>query len=160
MDSTIRLATIDDARVLAELRYELRSAITLPQETPSSFIPRCERWMTERLHADRGWWAWLADGDDGPLGTVWLHQLDKLPNPVAEREAHGYISSFFVKPHARGSGIGTALLRAALSASDSRGFDSVILWPTRRSRSLYERHGFASHDDVVVRVLARDRTST
>lgn len=86
---------------------------------------------------------------------MWLHRLEKLPNPVAEPEGHGYITSFFVKPEARGAGVGTTLLQAVLNACESRGFDSVILWPTPRSRPLYERHGFAARDQVLVRVLAQ-----
>jgi GNAT superfamily N-acetyltransferase len=153
MRAEIRRATAADARALAELRYAFRSAIAAPQEARDDFVARCERWMADRLHRNAGWWAWLADGAEGPLGTVWLHRVEKLPNPVAEREAHGYITSFFVKPEARSAGIGTALLRAALAECESRGFDSVILWPTPRSRALYERHGFAAREDVFVRVL-------
>jgi len=171
MRTVIRPAADDDARLLAELRYEFRSAITPPQESASEFVTRCARWMAERLrvrsdvrndgHEQRDedgggpthWWAWLALHDGVPCGTVWLHRFDKLPNPVAERESHGYITSLFVKPEARGAGAGTALLRTALSVCETERFDSVILWPTPRSRSLYQRHGFAPRDEVLVRVL-------
>jgi GNAT superfamily N-acetyltransferase len=159
MHSEIRPATARDARILAELRYEFRSAITPARESASDFIARCERWMKERLpsnHAEnheKHWWAWLAHHNTVPCGTVWLHRFDKLPNPVEEREAHGYITSLFVKPEARGAGVGTALLGAALSVCESAGLDSVILWPTPLSRSLYQRHGFAPRDDVLLRVL-------
>jgi GNAT superfamily N-acetyltransferase len=159
MHAEIKPATSRDAHILAELRYEFRSAITPARESASDFIARCERWMVERLRSnDRGsrdnnWRAWLALCEEVPCGTVWLHRFEKLPNPVAEREAHGYITSLFVKPDARGGGVGTALLGTALSTCQSLGIDSVILWPTPRSRSLYRRHGFARSDGVLLRVL-------
>lgn len=151
--AAIRPATAADAPVLAKLRFAFRSAITPPTETEPEFVARCERWMAERLADDRGWWAWLATDGGDAIGTVWLHRLEKLPNPVGEREAIGYITNFFVCPDARGAGVGTALLRTVLGACESRGFGSVILWPTPRSRPLYERHGFASREDVFVRVF-------
>jgi GNAT superfamily N-acetyltransferase len=85
------------------------------------------------------------------VGSVWLHFLEKLPNPVAEPEWHGYISSLFVRPAVRGSGLGSRLLVAALEECDRRGCDAVLLWPTPRSRSLYLRHGFTVRDDVLER---------
>jgi hypothetical protein len=35
----------------------------------------------------------------------------------------------------------------------AEGLDAVILWPSARSRSLYERHGFAVRDDLFERRL-------
>ena len=77
--------------------------------------------------------------------------LEKLPNPVAEPEWHGYVSSLFVCPDARGAGLGSRLLGAALAECDRRGCDAVVLWPTPRSRSLYLRHDFAVRDDLLER---------
>ena len=39
---------------------------------------------------------------------------------------------------------------AAMAWCRGNGIDSVILWPTSRSRSLYERHGFAVRGDLLV----------
>jgi GNAT superfamily N-acetyltransferase len=148
--ATTRPAVADDARLLAELRYEFRSAILPPEESSTDFITRCEHWMSNRLRGAGGWWAWLAVGDAGAVGTIWLHHIDKLPNPVAECEAIGYITSLFVKPEVRGLGIGSALLRTALAECEAAQCDSVVLWPTPQSRTLYARHGFTSREDVFV----------
>ncbi len=148
---------MEDARTLAELRYEFRSALKPALESAAEFIARCEAWMAERLGGDGGWRAWLAVGDEGggPLGTVWLQRLEKLPNPVGEGEAIGYISSFYVKAEVRNGGIGTQLLRTAIAAAEECGCEYIILWPTPQSRGLYERHGFAVRDSVLVRVGGR-----
>ncbi|HEX6534148.1 MAG TPA: GNAT family N-acetyltransferase [Gemmatimonadaceae bacterium] len=154
----IRFATAADARALARLRFAFRSAIAPPEEDEATFVARCERWMAERLAGGDGWRAWVAERDGGIVGNVWLHLIEKLPNPVAEPESHGYITNFFVLEHARGAGVGAALLGAALGEGERLQLDAVILWPTPRSRSLYERHGFAVRDDLMERRGTTRRT--
>ena len=106
--------------------------------------------MAARL-ATAAWRSWVLERQGELVGSVWLQLLEKLPNPVAEPEWHGYISSLFVRPDARGSGLGSRLLVAALEECDRRGCDAVLLWPTPRSRSLYQRHGVALRDDLLER---------
>ena len=139
----IRLATPTDAEALARLRYEFRTALDAAVESPTAFHERCTTWMAERLGADGPWRCWIAETPSESVGAIWLHFLEKIPNPVDEPEAHGYITNLYVRPDCRGSGIGERLLATALEECDRRRVHSVVLWPTPRSRSLYERHGFA-----------------
>jgi GNAT superfamily N-acetyltransferase len=88
-----------------------------------------------------------------PVGTAWLQLIEKLPNPVAEPEVHGYVSSLYVEPSRRGVGIGARLLETCLRTCEEEGVDAVLLWPTARSRALYARHGFAIRDDVMEKRL-------
>ena len=106
--------------------------------------------MAERL-ANRSWQAWVAECDGTMVGHAWLYVIEKLPNPVAEPEWHGYITNCYVQPAYRGKGIGSQLLTAALDECGARRCDAVILWPTPESRSLYQRHGFAVRDDLLQR---------
>ncbi|HKP50323.1 MAG TPA: GNAT family N-acetyltransferase [Gemmatimonadales bacterium] len=145
----IRPATADDADILARLRYEFRASLATVEERDSDFLPRCARWIRERLEAGSQWNAWLAHSAGSPVGTIWLQWIEKIPNPVTELEWHGYITSLFVRESFRGNRLGTALLETALAACRTRGVDAVILWPTPRSRSLYLRHGFSVQDDLM-----------
>jgi predicted GNAT family N-acyltransferase len=72
-----------------------------------------------------------------------MHFMSKIPNPSAELERHAYISNVYVTPGSRG-GVGTRLLNAAIGAAKASYVDSVVLWPTEQSRSLYLRQGFAA----------------
>lgn len=158
--ASIRPATAADVPVLARLRYDLRATMTAPVEAVGPFLARCERWMREHLRPDSGWRCWVAEvGDERPsvAGTIWLHTMEKIPNPVAEPESHGYVTSFFVRADLRGTGIGSALLDVVLREGERQGLDALILWPTPRSRSLYERHGFAVRDDVLERRAGASR---
>ncbi len=148
----VRRATPEDAPSLARLRYEFRAAVSPPEETEDSFVPRCEAWMAARLApASSSWCVWVADAGEDLVGTVWLQLLEKIPNPVAEPERHGYVSNLFVQPSHRGYGLGAALMEAALRECDDSQVDAVVLWPTPRSRSLYQRFGFEVRDDLMER---------
>jgi GNAT superfamily N-acetyltransferase len=109
--------------------------------------------MSLRLAARTPWRCWIAEADGRIVGTIWLQIIEKLPNPVDEAEIHGYITSVYVEPSMRGFGIGSMLLDAAIDACSREGVDALILWPTQRSRSLYERYGFAVRDDLLERRL-------
>jgi GNAT superfamily N-acetyltransferase len=145
----IRPAAVADAEILARLRFEFRTSFGNVKETAVDFLPRCERWIRDRLLEGGRWSAWMAEQDGVPAGTVWLQWIEKIPNPVAELEWHGYITSLYVRERFRGKRLGTALLEAALGACRARGVDAVILWPTPRSRTLYQRHGFLVRDDIM-----------
>lgn len=144
----IRTATIADARVLAELRWEFRSAQNPAVETRDAFVRRCAAWMRRELQEGREWTAWVAVQEHAIVGQAWLHIVGKIPNPVAEREQLAYLSNLYVQPSSRG-GTGTRLLEAVLDSCRANGIDRVVLWPSKRSVTLYLKHGFLRGGDVM-----------
>jgi N-acetylglutamate synthase-like GNAT family acetyltransferase len=142
----IRDATTADARRLAELRYEFRSGLAGVVEDREPFIERCSAWMASRLAND--WKCWVASREGTIVGQVWLHRIEKMPNPVGNPEVHAYITNLYVKPDSRG-GVGGRLLAQALEWARQQAVDAVILWPTPRSRSLYLRYGFEAPEDML-----------
>jgi GNAT superfamily N-acetyltransferase len=153
LEPRVRRAIAADANGLAELRFAFRTSLAEPVESRPEFLTRCATWMRSRLGGETHWRAWILDTDAGAVGTVWLQIVDKLPNPGIEHELHAYITNLFVQTDHRGRGAGGRLLSAALAECDALGVDTVFLWPTPQSRSLYERHGFAAKDSVMFRVL-------
>ena len=150
---SIRMGRPSDAARLAALRLEFRASIGSPEEGDAAFLARCTEWMESRLDDGSHWQAWIAEANGDLLGTVWIQVIEKIPNPIAEPEVNGYLTNFYVVPRARGTGIGTALLDAALDWCREREVHAVILWPTRRSRPLYERHGFAPPAALMEKVV-------
>ena len=106
--------------------------------------------MRPRLHGDSRWAVWLAERDDEIVGQIWVQIVEKIPNPGPESELHAYVSNFFVLPAERNSGAGTQLLHAVVDHCRSLGVDTVFLWPSERSVTLYRRTGFERPDDVLV----------
>jgi GNAT superfamily N-acetyltransferase len=150
MTAHIRRATPDDAGALAELRWEFRAGREPAVEDHDAFIARCAAWMRHELGGDV-WRAWAAIDERGVIiGQVWVDLIRKVPNPVGERERHAYLSNLYVKPDARG-GTGTALLEAALEWAGANEIDSVVLWPSERSVTLYRRHQFTQESRVMER---------
>jgi GNAT superfamily N-acetyltransferase len=154
----VRAAVADDAERLASMRWDFRSEMNPASEDRERFVARCAEWMRVRLEGGGAWRCWVVEDDAGLVaGQLWLELIEKLPNPGPELEVHGYITNVYVDPGLRGRGAGEALMRAALEFCRVTRVDSVILWPTERSRSLYARHGFESPNDMMELVLDSGR---
>jgi ribosomal protein S18 acetylase RimI-like enzyme len=151
---TIRLAASSDAPTLAQLRYDFRASQDPVTEPEPDFLVRCTNWMAARLVPGGSWRCWVAEEAGRLVGTLWLQLIEKIPNPVAEAESHGYITNVYVEPSRRGAGLGSRLLDTCVRACTADGMDALILWPSARSRRLYERHGFAVRDDLFERRLS------
>ncbi|MBI3493077.1 MAG: GNAT family N-acetyltransferase [Acidobacteria bacterium] len=145
---TIRPASPEDAAALAELRWEFRAGRDPAVETHDAFVERCTAWMRRELSIATAWRAWVAVRGPAIVGQVWLQTFQKLPNPSAERERHAYLSNLYVQPAERG-GAGTPLLEAAIAWARANEMDYVILWPSARSVTLYERAGFTHRGRVM-----------
>lgn len=144
----IRTATVADAKALAEMRWQFRSTQDAPTEPHDVFVRRCAVWMRRELQVGSSWKAWVAVDRHVIVGQVWLHTIQKIPNPVAEGEQLAYLSNLYVDVAARG-GTGTQLLESALAWCRAARIARVVLWPTRRSVTLYLRHGFSHGGDVM-----------
>ena len=144
----IRPATSADAAALAALRWEFRAGRERAAEAEAAFLDRCSAWMRHELGAAGAWRAWVVDDNGAIVGQVWLRVIEKVPNPVGERDRHAYLSNLYVRASARG-GAGTRLLETVLDWAAGHGVDRVVLWPTPRSVGLYERYGFVRSGDVM-----------
>jgi GNAT superfamily N-acetyltransferase len=94
------------------------------------------------------WRCWVIEDGKELLGHVCVELFEKMPNPVNEPELHAYVTNFYVVPEKRGGGLGEKLLSKALSWCRGQGADSIILWATPGSRSLYRRCGFSESEDL------------
>jgi GNAT superfamily N-acetyltransferase len=152
----IRRGAPEEAAELARLRYAFRAELDPPVESESAFVARCTGWMHQQLGPGGSWSCWVAADGTALVGTVWLQLIEKLPNPVGHAGFHGYVSSVYVVPHLRNTGIGSALLAACVTEAGTKGLDALFLWPTDLSRPLYERQGFAVPEDLLERRSGTD----
>ncbi len=151
-DAQVRRATAIDAAALAKLRYEFRTTSKPAVESAAEFLPRCIAFMERRLGDESRWRVWVLEHGGAIVGNIWLQIIEKLPNPNDDRELHGYVTNFFVRPEHRNGGAGSRMLKTLLDDCERVGIDTVFLWPSDRSRPLYGRHGFKP----ATAILARD----
>ena len=102
----------------------------------------------ERALSSDSWRCWAAMVEGQIVGQVWVHLIEKIPNPLAELESHASITNLYVQENARG-GMGNGLMDIALAWCRAHEIDAVILWPTELSQTLYQRKGFAVTPDVM-----------
>jgi GNAT superfamily N-acetyltransferase len=151
---TIRLASQADAPSLARLRYAFRSGIDITTENEAIFLDRCTAWMEEHLAAESRWTCWVTEKSGKLTGCVWVQLVEKIPNPRDESESHAYLTNFYVQESMRGKGVGSRLLQEVIAWCRTHDVHAVILWPTKRSRGLYARQGFAVRDDLMELIIA------
>ena len=145
IDARIRRAVADDAPALARMRLDFKREDNDGAQAPVSeatFVDAAGPWMRERLE-NGSWLAWVAEVDGQVCGQVFLHVVEKVPDPYPGPAVLGYVTNFYVTPAHRGHGLGNLLLDALRTHTRAENFDTLVVWPSERSASLYKRTGFA-----------------
>ena len=127
----IRRASPDDADLIGELLHDFNTEFEEPTPSAAELATRIRELLprdTEVLLA-------------GDVGLVLL----RFQPSLWSRNDEAYLAELYVRPAARGAGIGRALLLAALDVARQRGADYIHLGTTEddvAARHLYERIGF------------------
>ena len=149
MTCRVRLASTDadaDLTALAGLRFRWRQEEGGESGDLGTFAPAFAAWLRDHADSHIGF---LAEVDGEPVGMAWLGILVRIPGPERFQRYAGMIQSVYVRPDARGRGIGAALVDAAIANARERGLDYLGVHPSERSYPLYERAGFARTASVL-----------
>jgi ribosomal protein S18 acetylase RimI-like enzyme len=150
MGVTIRAATVDDARAIAEIhvagwRFAYRGQMPDTLLDALSVDEREARWRqsieTPRTPEVRTWVAAAADGRVAGFAMSGPERAKEPAAGVAE------IYAIYVDPARLGSGMGRALMEMAVGDLRTRGFVDVVLWvldTNERARRFYEAAGMAA----------------
>ena len=93
----------------------------------------------------------LAEVDGVAVGMMNLAVFERMPRPGRPVSRWGYLANAFVLPEYRNQGIGKRLIMALLDHAASNDFARVVLSPSERSISFYQRAGFGPADELMVR---------
>lgn len=143
----VRVAETRDLAALAALRRAAAEEDVPPDERVDD--PTYERRFAEWFEAETARTIWLADHPGPParaIGFVGLLEYRRMPKPGRPDALWGYLGNMFVDPAHRNQGVGAELLRAALAYADERGYVRVVLSPSARAVTLYQRAGFVAAD--------------
>lgn len=121
-------------------------------------------WDPEDYHADlydldthylsHGNPFWIAESEGRPIGTCALELFRILPGIPGETITYEEqrrigasdcsLQRLYVRPTARAGGVGTALLKKAVSEAQARGRKQMEIWSDKRfeaAHRLYQKHG-------------------
>ncbi len=141
----VRTATVDDLRIVLELRLAL-----LAEHSDSLLYGRLRKDVRERARRlyraqliSQGEVIFLAAIGDETVGV--LRCIDAVGSALLEPPRYGYISSVYVRPASRRSGVLHALMSAAESWCEARGLDELRLHNDAKNAvggATWERLGF------------------
>ena len=102
---------------------------------------------------------WIAHLEDTPVGYVLLMVKERPANPFCQARVTAEIDQIAVHQSVRGTGVGTALIRAAIAHADARDIENVELnvWAfNNAARAAFEHLGFTARTLTMERI--RDRS--
>lgn len=135
---TPRLATVDDADVVAALLHDFNTEFDTPSPGVDVLAPR----LRDLLAGDATF-AVLAGTAPVAVGLVTLRPNVWYAGPVA------LLDELYVVPCRRGGGIGSAVLAEVIALARARGVRVVEINVDAGdvdARRFYERHGFATSE--------------
>jgi len=135
----VRETVADDWQALRDIRLEAL------RDTPTAFASRYER---EVLRGEAHWRDRIARGGTflAFIPEVSATEPAGLIGGYPEDPVTAELVSMYVRPRARGRGVGEALVAAVIDWAGQRNAERVRLWVTETNvpaRALYERCGFA-----------------
>ena len=143
----IRVGAATDVGQLADLIC--RFAEEEPAGTERAFAEELTGWWEDHYDSHLAFLALLPSS--GAVGMAWLALTARVPRPGGTSRLSGDIQSVYVVPEHRRAGIGTALVRAVLQHAEAVEVEDVTVHSNQRAASLYERAGFSTSQDLLMR---------
>jgi GNAT superfamily N-acetyltransferase len=129
-DLVVRPATPDDLDAVAEMemgvvRFDAHFGGSIPRPATEALV----RAETQPALAKRPSWIWIAEQHDRPvaLAVVEPPQAATWIAGMTRPGATAYLQTMFVRPGARGGGVGAALVRRVHDELDARRIDVTLL---------------------------------
>ncbi len=162
-DFSVRLATVDDAPVLARHRAEMFHDMgEVPACAYDALVAASRAFFVETIAAGT-YWGWLAveaSGERQVVGGVGLLLRERLPRPdpasggVAAR-ADGYVLNVFTERAWRRRGVARRLMEELIAWAQTRDFGRLTLHASVAGRGLYEQLGFTLTNEMQLVLRAK-----
>jgi GNAT superfamily N-acetyltransferase len=146
---SFRRAVMDDAGVLARLRWEGADVERTPgRQTGVEFEARFGEFVRTAVEGEE-WVIWVAEREGRVIGQAYLAVLGMVPRPSRFARKWGYVSGLYVEPEERSKGVGSGLVRRAIEWAKDEGLEFLLLSAEEGSVALYERAGFTRSADLL-----------
>lgn len=139
----LRRAVADDLETLVRHRTAMWRAIGGNSEAALADEARSYRRWVARMLRERRLVGWIAcDAQGAPVGSGCLWFAESQPRPREPQLFRPYLLSMYTEPAARGHGVASAIVEAAVELARRRGFGRITLHASEQGRPVYARLGF------------------
>jgi len=140
-------ADASDLDDLAALRHRWRTeASGEAGHGRDGFAAQFREWYGAHAASHR---PYLVSVSGEAVGCAWLMVVDRIPGPGRFLRRAGIVQSVYVAPEHRNQGVGEALLRVVIDNARAMGLEYLMVHPSARSPSLYQRVGFAGAEQTL-----------
>jgi ribosomal protein S18 acetylase RimI-like enzyme len=147
---TIRLATPEEAPILAEMRRRMFLDLGKPDDDRirkivQAFVP----WVADAIRNGR-YIAWLVEAENGDLvANAGMLLLEWPPNTRDLNPVRGYIMNVWTHPDYRRRGLARRLMETALAEARRRNIKVNALHASDEGRKLYEQLGYKKSSEMI-----------
>jgi ribosomal protein S18 acetylase RimI-like enzyme len=147
---TIRLATPEEAPILAEMRRRMFLDLGKPDDDRirkivQAFVP----WVADAIRNGR-YIAWLVEAENGDLvANAGMLLLEWPPNTRDLNPVRGYIMNVWTHPDYRRRGLARRLMETALAEARRRNIKVTALHASDEGRELYEQLGYKKSREMI-----------
>ena len=144
----IRLHEPRDFEDIAELRWLLKTEDIVDEGLPDkadfirAYVGHLKNQETKGQTAH-----WVLQAEDRVQGVMTVRKVAKETSLSGRTGTWGYLTNAFIQRPLRNQGFGTRMLVRLKDWSRSEDLEFLLVWPSMRSRTLYQRAGFTGHDD-------------
>ncbi len=149
-DYRIRIATSNDATVLAEMRRQMFLDMGKPDDdrlrrVVQAFID----WVADASRAGR-YLSWLVEAESGvPIANAGLLLIEWPPNSRDLTPLRGYVMNVWTHPEHRRRGIARKLMDIVMAEARQRRIRVLALHASDTGRQLYEQLGFRQSREML-----------
>lgn len=154
----IRRATVADVMELTALRRAWTfEDSTDPGDLRADFETAFSRIVSDGIESGQ-WVVWVGELEGAIVSFAFVGTIEKIPRPIAEHRAIGYLTNVYTRPDLRDRGIGGRVLEAVTAWARESDVELLIVWPSEESVTHYERYGFADRGEPLVWLHPGDPT--
>ncbi|MEZ5920331.1 MAG: GNAT family N-acetyltransferase [Parvularculaceae bacterium] len=139
-----RIASHDELTEVARLRLLLKNEDALPNAADIDILAAALAGEQDDLVH------WLAISDGEAAAAMSVRLVRKAPKPGAPNARWGYLTNVYTAPKWRNTGVGSQLLGKLKEWARHERLEFLIVWPSDRARTFYERAEFKSPADVMI----------
>lgn len=147
---TIRLATPEEAPILAEMRRRMFLDMGKPDdERLRRVVQAFVAWVFEAMCHGR-YLAWVAKASNGDIvANAGMLLLEWPPNTRDLNFVRGYIMNVWTHPDHRCRGLARRLMDSALAEAQHRQIKVTALHASDQGRTLYEQLGYRQSREMI-----------